>query len=163
LLASSLCSRVFQHVVLMPLDVRYTHPMPAPDQKPSPPGETWPPSPTADIPAALAERRADWFRPALWLGLGFNILACWPTLELLRRPAGDEIGTDGPMQMIFVTAVSALAVGIPITIWQMLVRQKREQSAVWEWVSLASCLMPFPLGAETLSLVIKAKAFIVVG
>ena len=137
--------------------------MPAPDQKPKLPGNIWPPPPTVNTPAAIIERRADWFRPALWLGLAFNLLACWPALELLNRPYGSEQMSDDldvlpPIAAMFAAGL-AVVVGVPIVIWQMRKRQGRYESVVLEWFALALCLTPYPVACAVLSAVLSAKAF----
>ena len=152
----------YQHMILMVFAVWYTLSMPALDQKPMP-GDTWPPPPTVSTSAALPERRADWFRPALWLGLAFNLLACWPALELLNEPYGSEQMSDDldawPHAAALFVAGLAFLVGFPIVIWQIRKRQKYDQSVVLEWFALASCLTPYPVACAVLSVILSAKAF----
>lgn len=137
--------------------------MPALDQKPAPHGDSWPPPPTISTPAAPAERRAEWFRPALWLCLAFNALACWPALELLKEPYGsgqmsDDLDAWPHFAALFVAGLAVL-VGVPIILWQMRTRQRRGLSIVWEWIAFAFCLMPYPVAAVVLSIICSAKAF----
>ncbi len=135
--------------------------MPASDQNP-PSADVWPPPPAASTPAAPAERHADWFRPALWLGLVFNILACIPALLLLKEPTGSELMSDdleSPLWLVVIVGALAALIGIPIIIWQMRKRQWRGQSVVLEGFALASCLTPYPVAAAVLSVIRSVKAF----
>ena len=38
--------------------------------------------------------KQQWFRPALWFTLAFNLLACIPTLQRLGLPTGSEQMSD---------------------------------------------------------------------
>ena len=141
----------------------YTFLMPAPDQKPKLPGNIWPPPPTISNPTAPPTLRADWFRPALWLGLAFNVLACWPTLELLNEHYGseqisDDLNASPHVAATFVAGL-AIIIGIPSVVWQVRIRQRHYQSVVLEWFALALCLTPYPVACAVLSAVLSAKAF----
>jgi len=66
--------------------------------------------------------KQQWFRPALWFTLTFNILACVPTLLLLRLPAGSEQLSDDTELTPFVTAFFCAAmvflIGFPRAHWR---------------------------------------------
>ena len=104
-----------------------------------------------------------WFRPALWFTLAFNILACVPTLQLLGLPAGSEQMSDDldivqQLVALFCAAIVFL-VGFPLAFWQFQKRAELRYSTGWESVAMVLCLTPFPLAMGLLHLILQAKSF----
>ena len=149
-------------MVLMVFDIWYNSSMPVPNQDP-PPGDTWPPPPAIVSPVALLDNGSRWFRPAFWLGLAFNVLACVPGLSLLQVPDGKEDVSlslyDYPQTGVIVAAVLADLIGIPFAVWQMRMRRKRKQSVLWEIVGLLLCLLSLWIGLKVTSIIAIAKGF----
>jgi len=124
----------------------------------------WPPPPDLPMPLVAKEVRAQWFRPALWLGLAFNILACFPSMWLLQYPSGiemmsDDLDTSPIFLGIVPVATAALLIGIPIALWLLRKRRGNGQSILWECVGLFLCLTPLFTGLGVLYIVVKVKAF----
>lgn len=109
------------------------------------------------------ERRADWFRPALWLGLAFNLLAGFPAIRLLQYPTGADIGwaalNSEPLNFVFITAALAFVVGFPFALWQIRKRLKAGRSVLWEGISCLLCFSSVFSGWGILTLVVKLKDF----
>ena len=143
----------------------YTAGMDKDDQPPphfQPGEEIWPPPPTVISHLVSVESRLRWFRPALWLGIAFNVLACIPVFHLLKFHMGADIGWEamyGPRYPILYTAEFAFIVGLSFAVWQLCRRLRGRQSIFWEGVGCFLCISPFFVGYGLLLLVLKVKDF----
>ena len=149
-------------MVLMVFDIWYTFSMPVLNQN-LPSGDTWPPPPAVVSPVIQSQTSPRWFRPALWLGIGFNVLFCLPSLLLLNFPNGSELLDNTlflfPHLVWVVTALLAFFSGALFAAGQIRKRQKQQHSFWWEAVGLMLCSTPFFAGMSAVDTVVKLKAF----